>query len=116
MFGIRRSFRCQPRWLVFLERQEQPGYSLVRMPPQEAATRLEFDSEELPPELSPVRETQREAILSLVERECWLLRHGENANDIAQALARFCAGSSAAEVQHTTTRENGLHFARTGRT
>lgn len=114
VFGIRRSLRCEPRWLVFLERQDKPGYSLVRMPPQEAAARLEFDLEDLPPELSPVRETQREAILSLVERECWLLRHGENPNDIAQALARFCADSAVAEVQQAIRPENTAPFARTG--
>jgi hypothetical protein len=55
VFGLRRSFCCEPRWPVFLERTEQPGYSLVRMAPQEAAARLEFDLEDLPQELCQVR-------------------------------------------------------------
>ncbi len=114
VFGVRRSLCCEPRWLVFLERWEKPGYNLVRMPPLEAAACLEFDLEDLPPELSPVMETQRAVILSLVGHECWLLRHGESPNDIARALVRFCARAPAAEAQHTTARENSLHCARTG--
>ena len=114
VFGIRRSLRCEPRWLVFLERQQQPGYSLVRVPRGEAVARLEFDLEDLPPELSPVRETQREAILSLVERECWLLRHGDNPGDIAELLARLCADSPATEMQPAVSWESRLHVARTG--
>jgi hypothetical protein len=91
MFGIRRSLCCEPHWLVFLERKSRPGYSLDKMSPQEAAARLERDLEDLPPELSQVRETQRRTILALVERECWRLCHGESPNEIAQVLARFCS-------------------------
>ena len=114
VFGVRRSLHCEPRWLIFLERQESPGYSFSKVPAHEAAARLESDLEDLPSELSRVREIQRETILSLVGRECWLLRHGEKPQDIAQALARFWAGPDVGEVQHTIMPENTAPFARTG--
>jgi hypothetical protein len=113
VFGVRRSLRCEPRWLVFLERQKQPGHSLVRIPSQEAAARLEVDMEDLPPELSPTKETQREAILSLVKRECWLLRHGESPHDIAQVLVRLCAGP-AQKVPRGVASKSDIHLLRTG--
>jgi hypothetical protein len=91
VFGIRRSLQCEPRWLVFLERREKPGHSLVRMPPREAAARLVSGLERLPPELSQLQEIQRATIQSLVERECWLLRHRESPHTIAQVLVRLCA-------------------------
>ena len=91
VFGIQRLLCCEPHWLVFLERQSKPGCSLDEMSPQEAAARLEFDLEDLPPDLSQVREAQRKTILALVERKCWRLCHGESPNEIAQVLARFCS-------------------------
>ena len=93
VFGIRRSPRCEPRWLVFLERQDKTGHTFVRMPPQEAAKRLGSALERLPPESSRLRDIQRATLQSLVERECWILRYGENPGIIAQTLDRFCAGS-----------------------
>jgi len=93
VFGIRRSFRCEPRWLIFLERQQKPGHSFVRISPREAAASLESDLASLPPELSALTEVQQATIKSLVERECWLLRHGENPHEIAQVLSGFCSVS-----------------------
>ncbi len=93
VFGIRRSPRCEPRWLVFLERQDKTGHTFVRMPPQEAAKRLGSALERLPPESSRLRDIQRATLQSLVERECWILRYGENPGIIAQTLDRFCADS-----------------------
>ena len=91
LFRIKRSLRCEPRWLVFVERQGKPGHTFVRMPPREAARRLGSAQGCLPRELSRLREIQSATIRSLVERECWLLRHGESPGAIAQALERFCA-------------------------
>jgi hypothetical protein len=93
VFGVRRSLRCEPRWLVFLERQPKTGRTIVRMPPQEAAARLESGLALLPPELSQLLEIQRATIRSLVQRPCWLLRYGENPHEISQVLVRLCAES-----------------------
>ena len=113
VFGIRRSLRCEPRWLVFLERRQKPGHSFVRMSPGEAAARLESALSRLPAELSQLEEIQRATIRSLVERECWLLRHGENPHDIAHVLVRLCAGSPQ-RVPQGLTSEGTVNFVRTG--
>ena len=113
VFGVRRSLRCEPRWLVFLERQSQAGHTFARMPPQEAAARLESGLALLPPELSQLCEIQKATIRSLAERECWLLRHGENPHDIAQVLVHLCAGSPQ-KVPRGLTSEGTVNFVRTG--
>ena len=93
LFGIRRSLRCVPRWLVFIERRDKPGHEFARMPWQEAARRLGSAQERLPPELSGLRDIQRETIRNLVSRGCWLLRHGDHPESISHVLARFCSRS-----------------------
>lgn len=89
VFGVRRSLRCQPRYLVFLERHSKAGHTLVKMPPEEAARRLGSAQGRLPAELSHLRKIQRETIGSLVGRECWVLRHGEGPETAAQVLGQF---------------------------
>lgn len=91
VFGVRRSLCCEPRWPVFLERQNSHGHTLVKMAPLEAAARLEFDLEDLPPEMSGVRDAQEDTIHGLTERNCWLLRCGGSPQETAQILARFCS-------------------------
>jgi hypothetical protein len=113
VFGVRRSFRCEPRWLVFLERQPKSGHTFVRMPPQEAAARLESGLAILPPELSQLCEIQRVTIGSVVERQCWLLRHGENPHEIAQVLVRLCA-DSLQKVEPGTDPRSDIDCVRTG--
>ncbi len=89
VFGVRRSLQCQPRSLIFLERQTKAAHAFVRMPPEQAARRLGSAQGRLPHELSHMRKTQRETIGSLIERECWLLRYGGNPDAIAQVLGQF---------------------------
>jgi len=91
VFGVRRSLRCEPRWLVFLERHDKARHAFARMPPQEAADRLGSAQGCIPRELSWLREMQNATIRSLVESECWLLRYGENPGVIAETLERFCS-------------------------
>jgi len=114
VFGVRRSLRCKPCWLVFLERQRKPGHSLVRIKPEEAAARLEYGLAPLPPELAQFPQVQKATIRSLSERECWLLRYGQNPQRIAQVLAGFCMDSPRAEVRPTSLCESTMHFVRTG--
>jgi hypothetical protein len=92
VFGVRRSLRCEPRWLIFLERRDKPGLTFARMPPEDAARRL-GSALDLPPELPELAETQNATIRSLVERECWLLQHGEDPKALARAIHGFCAVS-----------------------
>ena len=91
-FGVRRSLSCQPRWLVFLERTREPCAVFKPIGSSEAASRLAADVEILPRCISDQRESQMDTINALVQRECWVLRHGLMPSLIAQKLAEFCAG------------------------
>src|SRR5262249_35560133 len=90
VFGVRRSKRAEPRWVLFLERQSNPQFSLIEVPSTEAAMRLGGDFEELPAMLCDARLLSEETVMSLATRRCWVLRYGGNPQDIAQALSRFC--------------------------
>ncbi len=79
---------CEPRWLVFLERQPQPTFSLAYMSPDEAAWRLEC---QLHREIPDVREKQRRAIESLVAGKCYRLKYGGDSNIVAGALRSLVA-------------------------
>jgi len=74
---------CEPRWLVFLERQPQPTFSLTHLSPDEAAGRLEC---ELHREMPEVREKQRRTIENLVAGKCYRLKYGGDSHTVAGAL------------------------------
>jgi energy-coupling factor transporter ATP-binding protein EcfA2 len=90
VFGVRRSEHAEPRWLVFLERQENTEFTLIELASAEAATSLEQDLEGLPAVLSNARLFFEETVEDLAAQRCWLLRYGGNPHAIAQALSRFC--------------------------
>ncbi len=94
IFGVRRSRCCEPRWLIFLERDSSPGFRLTEMPPAEAASRFGENLEDLPAVVPEARSFLLETINRLVERQCWLLQYGGRPRAIAQALARFCESAS----------------------
>lgn len=85
-FRVRRSLSCEPRWLIFLERQASPAFRLTEMLSAEAAARL---GEGLPAETPQAMKFQEETIERLVERPCWLLRYGGKPQAIARALSQF---------------------------
>src|SRR5207344_890893 len=62
VFGIRRVPNCEPRWIVFLERQSESAFSLCQISPDEAAHRLRKD---LHQETTVAAEHQRRTIDSL---------------------------------------------------
>lgn len=114
VFGVGHALTCEPRWLVFLERHDSAGYSLARMAPHEAATRLEVDLEDLPAEFSMVRELQSKTILELAGRECWLLRHGDSPSKIAQVLTHLCSNPRQAAPGGAGRTEGRSKVVRTG--
>lgn len=114
VFGVKRALTCEPRRLVFLARRESAGFTMTKMAPPEAATRLEADLEDLPAEFSAVRETQSATIMELVGRECWLLSHGESPGDVAQILSRFTTEPPQAVPQDSRRAENRREWARSG--
>ena len=113
VFGVRRSLSCEPRWLVFLERQQEPGHSFVRVAPAQASISLESALGRLPLELSSLRKIQQATIRSLVKRECWLLRYGESPQEIAQVLSGFCAVSRPS-LSHDASPRRSAYSLRTG--
>ncbi len=77
--------RCDPHWLVVLERQEARGFDLAPMSPVEASSRLEegliaADNESV--------ELQRKTIADLAARACWRLTYGGRPQEVAEELAR----------------------------
>jgi len=94
-FQLQRSGHCEPRWLVFLERQPSPDVALDEMPRAEAAARLQ---EDLMPETPEAMKSRRETINAAVEGGCWLLRYGGEPRHVARALSEFCL--STLETKH----------------
>jgi hypothetical protein len=88
VFGACRVRCCEPRWVVFLERQPEPAFSLASMDPDEAARRLESH---LHRETTEVRERQWRTVETLVTRECYQLRYGGDPHMIAGALRSLVA-------------------------
>jgi hypothetical protein len=88
--GVRTSSSCEPRWLVFIERTEEPGIAFRQITSREAASRLSSNLETLPPCISGQRHHQLETINAVVDRECWVLRHGVAPDVLAHRLQEFC--------------------------
>jgi len=84
--GLPRALRCEPHWLVFLERHASSASTLTRMPAEEAAARLRQD---LLPEPPRAAEVQEKTILRLVGRGCWLLRSGGTPQEASLVLAHL---------------------------
>jgi len=83
--GVRRLQHCEPRGLVFLQRQKHPGFDLSTMPRAEATAQLEAD---LIAEAPDAVERQRGMIANLVELPCWRLAYGGSPQAVAQELSR----------------------------
>jgi len=90
VFGVHRSEHAEPRWVLFLERQENAELTVLEVPSAEAAMRLGADLEYLPAALCDAGLLLEETVRNLSTRRCWVLRYGGNPHAIAQALSRFC--------------------------
>jgi hypothetical protein len=90
IFGVDRAMSCQPRWLIFVERTEEPGATFEPISSSDSALRLAASLETLPSCISDQREHQLATIKAIVNRECWILRHGLMPSVVAKELAEFC--------------------------
>jgi len=88
--GLSRSSSCEPRWLVFIERTDEPGIAFNQISSKEAASRFSSNLETLPPCISGQRHHQLATINTVVDRECWVLRHGVAPDVVAHRLQEFC--------------------------
>jgi hypothetical protein len=81
---LRRVRHCEPRWLVFLDRQPSNGFHLTSLAKPEAERRLQQD---LMAELPDAVQQQSAVISRLVDLPCSVLRYGGNPWTIAGELA-----------------------------
>lgn len=91
VFDIKRSSSCDPRWLFFIERTNEPKFDCLYISREESAVRLASDLELLPSCIAAQREHQLAVIDTLVQRECWLVRHGLPPEVLATEIANFCS-------------------------
>ncbi|MBZ5565385.1 MAG: hypothetical protein LAP13_23555 [Acidobacteriia bacterium] len=82
-FGLSRIHCCEPRWLIFLEQEPSPTFSLNRIAPEEAEGLLQEDLHQETPEVF-TRECR--TIGRIVERECYKFHYGGNPHTVAGAL------------------------------
>lgn len=82
--GERRS-ECEPRALVFLDRQQRSNFDMTRMPRTEARARIETD---LMAEAPEAVEKQSKTIDHLLALPCWRLRYGGRPQVIAEQIAK----------------------------
>ncbi len=81
--GLSRIRCCEPRWVIFLEQESSPTFSLNRIAPEEAEGLLQKDLHQETPEIS-TQECQ--TIRRIVERECYKFHYGGNPHTVAGAL------------------------------
>jgi hypothetical protein len=89
-FGVDRALFCQPTWVVFVERTKSAGATFTRISSEDAFVRFASQLERLPACLADMRVPQLQTIRTLVERECWVLRHGLTPALAADELSKFC--------------------------
>lgn len=83
VFGTRRSLHCQPRWVVFLERDPNARFSLTRVSAESAVMRWE---QSLPPDCPEGLKPRRLAVEALSKCDCFELRSSESPVEVAEAL------------------------------
>ena len=112
VWGLRHVRCCEPRWLVFLERQSQPAFSLTQMAPGEAVERLE---KQLHREAPEVEERQHRTIEDLATGKCYQLRYGGDPQMVAGALHSLVANGWKIEkpILRTSVRKSAQSASRT---
>lgn len=95
-FGIQRIRACRPAWIVFLEREPEPLFSLREITADESTARLQAG---LHRESDEATEDRRRILEELVTCPGYVLRHGGDPRATAGAL------------QHAFLRGSGTHKA-----
>lgn len=100
-FGLTRSLHCEPRWLVFLERNSNVGAKFSELAKPEAKARLKKD---LMLEAPEATEGQLRMLDAVTRGKCWLLRYGGDPFGVAGALTQFCLSTFEARQDHNEYR------------
>jgi hypothetical protein len=90
VFGVRRSACAEPKWLVFLERQDTSVFNLSRVTPPEASAEFEEHVDYFVDHgLAAGRELLVKTLERLSQLSCWRLQYGGQPESVARALAQF---------------------------
>ncbi len=90
-FGISLAQCCRPKWLVLLDRKEEPAFDITMMSSAQAA---EILCRDLLVQSPKVFDQQQRLVQRLVANGCLRLQYGGNAQDVASALASHCLSNS----------------------
>jgi hypothetical protein len=90
VFGIRRTSSVEPHWLILLERQVRPRFTLTRLSQPEAAAEFQEHADYFADHgLSEGRELLVKTVGRLGQLSCWRLQYGGRPADVARNLAEF---------------------------
>ena len=89
VFGAIIASKCEPRWLVFLERFSGHGSEFARLHTQEARAYLESTVERLPPQLADASTRRAQIIDAVSGLPCWSFRYGGSPQYAALELRAF---------------------------
>ena len=90
-FGVHVQRDCEPRWLIFLERMQQPGSELVTLSSRETRAYLDASVERLPTQLLKAARRRDQLIASMSLLPCWTFRYGGSPQFAAEQLREFVA-------------------------
>jgi hypothetical protein len=82
---------CEPRWLVFLERMEQPGSEFTPMSSAETKRYVNSSVERLPTQLYEAAAMRELTIERVSQLPCWQFRYGGTPQFAAKELQKFVA-------------------------
>jgi hypothetical protein len=89
VFGVTIAHRCEPRWLVFLERFSGQGSEFTPLHALETRAYLESSVERLPPQLAEASTRRAEIIDAVSTLPCWSFRYGGSPQYAALELRAF---------------------------
>jgi hypothetical protein len=89
---------CEPRWLIFLERMQQPGRELTPMSSMATRRYIEASVERLPAELSEATRLRTQMIDNIARLPCWSFRYGGPPGFAAECLREFVVARCNQEI------------------
>lgn len=90
VFGVRSAWKCDPRWIIFIERGHRSNPTFHKISSAEAADRLASDLEHLPLCVADQRDHQLAVIDNLAQHGGWILQHDLRPEALALAISQFC--------------------------
>ena len=90
-FGARVERTCEPRWIIFLERSEEPEAVFTPMSSAEAKKYVNSSIERLPPQLQEAVAMREQTIEQVAKLPTWRFRCGGTPQLAAKKLRKFVA-------------------------